>query len=430
MIPPFVVADVQTEHREMPDYDGRGPPPTTAADVALWVPRVLLSPIYFITEYVFRWPLGLAIAGAERSHLPQYLYDFFFFGPNHKAGFAPIAFFDFGFNPSVGLFAFWDDAGLKGHDLRFHGSIWQGGWLAGVFSDLLPLGGDNTVTMTWNGIRRPDYAFYGLGPRSRDYGESRYGQDTLEAKVVFDLPGWRSSRLQLGSGIKSVALYHGHFGGDPSVEKQAAAGVFPLPPGFGRGYTAAYNHALIAVDSRRARPAPGSGVRLELEAEGDHDLRRSPASWAKYGGTVAGYWDVDGHHRVLSLSTTARFVDPIGGTPVPFTEQVSFGGSEILRGYYPGRLVDRSGIAATAHYRWPIWVWLDGSLQAAVGNVFGEHLDGFKPSLLRFSSAIGIESVSTPDNSLELLFGFGTETFESGGKIDSFRIQVGTNRGF
>ncbi len=36
----------------------------------------------------------------------------------------------------------------------------------------------------------------------------------------------------------------------------------------------------------------------------------------------------------------------------------------------------------------PIWVWLDGSLEAAVGNVFGEHLEDFKPSLLRFSGAL------------------------------------------
>jgi hypothetical protein len=429
MLPALALADT-VEHRPMPDYEGR-PSETTVGDVAIWIPRVLFSPIYFITEYVIRWPLGLAISGAERSNLPQYLYDFFFFGPDHKAGFAPIAFIDFGFNPSLGLFAFWDDAGMKGHNIRFHGSGWTGGWLAGVLSDRLPIGEHDQVTFTVDGIRRPDYTFYGIGPRSRNSLQSRYGQDTLDAKAMFDIPLWRASKLTLGSGFKSVALYHGHFNGDASIEKRVAEGYFPTPTGFGRGYTEEYNHALGALDSRRPRPAPGSGVRLEAEGEQGSDVRRSPAAgWIRWGGTAAGFWDIDGHNRVLSLSMTARFADQLGTEKVPFTELVSFGGSEALRGYYPGRLVDRSGTAATLHYRWPIWVWLDGSLQAAVGNVFGEHLDGFKPSLLRFSSAVGIESVGTPDNSLELLFGVGSETFASGAKIDSLRIQVGTNRGF
>ena len=84
-----------------------------------------------------------------------------------------------------------------------------------------------------------------------------------------------------------------------------------------------------------------------------------------------------------------------------------------MRGFFPGRLVDRSAAVATVRYRWPIWVWLDGSLQAAVGNVFDEHLDGFKPSLLRFSSAIGVESIGTPDNSVEILC-FGDQQIREG----------------
>jgi hypothetical protein len=87
-------------------------------------------------------------------------------------------------------------------------------------------------------------------------------------------------------------------------------------------------------------------------------------------------------------------------------------------------------MVAQLGYRWPIWIWLDGAIRMEVGNVFGEHLDGFRFGRLRWSGALGIESVDTPDNSFQLLIGLASETFESGGKIDSFRLAVGTTSGF
>src|SRR5262245_25300204 len=90
--------------RQLPDYDGRGGAPTSPGRKALWLPRVLLSPLYFVSEYVVRRPLGYAITAAERAELPAALYDFFAFGPDHKAGVVPIALLDFGFEPSVGLY--------------------------------------------------------------------------------------------------------------------------------------------------------------------------------------------------------------------------------------------------------------------------------------------------------------------------------------
>ena len=417
--------------RDVPDYDGRGKPPTTPGDVALWVPRVLFSPVYFVTEFLIRRPLGALIAGAERAGLPETLYNFFFFGPDHRAGFAPLVFADFGFNPSVGIFAFWDDAFARGNDLRFHGSIWTSDWIAGDVTDKIHLGGKDTLSLDALGVRRPDKVFYGVGPRTLESSQSRFGEDKLQGSATFDFRLWRSSRIETGVGIRSASFYPGHFGNDPSVEFSAARGVFPLPDGFLRGYTEEYNQLLAALDTRRERPADGSGVRIEFEAEQGSDVRQSPASgWIRYGGSAGAFYDLDGRHRVLSISATTVFADPIGKEPVPFTELVSLGGDGPMRGFYPGRLVGQSAAVATVHYRWPIWVWLDGSIQAAVGNVFDEHLDEFKPSLLRFSSAIGIESVGTPDNSIEVLFGIGTETFEHGGQVDSFRLVLGSNRGF
>ena len=228
-----------------------------------------------------------------------------------------------------------------------------------------------------------------------------------------------------------------HYRHDPGILENVAAGVFPLPDGFARGYTAEYNDVLIALDSRRPYPAEGSGVRLEAQAEQGSDLRRSPGvGWLHTAAGAGGFWDVNGNRRVVSLSVLTMFSDPLGTRPVPFTELATVGGDvpspggfpAPMPGFFPGRLVDRSAAVATLRYKWPIGPWIAGSLQGAVGNVFGDHLEGFDTRLLRFSGAFGIESDSSPDSSFEFVVGLGTETFEHGAQVDSFRLAVGITR--
>jgi hypothetical protein len=416
--------------RAVPDYDGRGDPPTTAGDVALWVPRVVLAPFYLTTEYVLREPLGAGISAAERAHLPQKLYDFFFFGPNHKAGFAPIAFVDFGFRPSAGLYLFWDDAFTPGNDYHLHASTGGSDWFAVVFSNRIRFRERGALTLRLTYLRRPDLAFFGIGPDAPQADRSRYRDARLEASVLETVPMWRTSRVDLEVGIRRVHLGAGHFGDDPSVETSVASGDFPVPYGLDRGYTAPRGHLLATLDSRRPRPAAGSGVRLELEGEVGTDLAHAGSSgWVRYGAAAGGFVDFNGRNRVLSLSVATLFADPLGREPIPFTELVELGGDRPMRGFYPGRLRDRSAAVATIHYRWPIWAWLDGSLQMSAGNVFGEHLSLFEASRTRLAAALGIESVAR-DGSFELLVGAGTETWERGHQLDSVRIQLGTNRGF
>jgi hypothetical protein len=170
---------------------------------------------------------------------------------------------------------------------------------------------------------------------------------------------------------------------------------------------------------------------LELDAEQGSDLqhRSRPQSWVRYGAAVGAFADLGDSNRVLSLSVATQFADPLGSGPVPFTELPTLGGPGLMPGFREGRLRDRSAAVATLRYSWPVWIWLDGSLQGAVGNVFSRRLDGFDAGLLRFSAAIGIESHSSPDSVLQLLFGFGTETFDAGARVDSIRLTVGARGG-
>jgi hypothetical protein len=84
----------------------------------------------------------------------------------------------------------------------------------------------------------------------------------------------------------------------------------------------------------------------------------------------------------------------------------------------------------TLTYRWPIWVYLDGNLHYAVGNVFGEHLAGVDARLLRSSFGIGVSSATSSDNPFDALLAFGTRPFEAGGGVENVRFVFGTSAGF
>lgn len=415
--------------RALPDYDGRGEPPTTAGDVALWVPRVVLSPIYFVTEFVIRRPLGWLITTAERKQWPQAIRDFFLFGPEKKAGVVPTAFLDFGFRASVGIYAFWDDLLGKDNHLRLHATTLGKDWLSGAIADRIPIGPDSVVDLRVEGVHRPDQLFAGFGPRTQEYQRTRYGVDRFEARPVFEATWWRSSRALATAGVRYAEFRDDACCDEPSLVSEVRRGRATLPSGF-EGYTNVYQRGELTFDTREERPANQTGFRVELEVEHGSNVRRSTSNWLRYGGSVGGFYDIH-NNRTVSLSVTTLFVDPISkDAEIPFTEQIILGGSGPMRGYLYGRLTDRSAAVATLKYRWPIWAFLDGTLQVAAGNVFGRELEGFKPSLLRLSGAIGIESIGAVDHTFELLVGAGSETFEQGGSIDAFRLLFGTNRGF
>ena len=416
--------------RPVQDYDGRPDAPTDTSNALLVAPRVLFAPIYLATEYLVRRPVGAAVIEAERADLPHELYDFFTFGPDHKAGFIPTAFVDFGFNPSVGVYAFWDDAFFRGDDLRLHASAWNSDWLAGSLVQRVRFHAEDTFTLKVAGMRRPDFVFYGVGPRTLDSNQGRYGEDQLEASATSQFALWRASKVEAGIGLRRADFRDGHYGTDAGIVERVQGGAYALPDGFAAGYTAEINRLHAALDSRRPSPDDGSGLRLEGElAQGSDMSRTSGARWIQYEAGVGAFEDLGGHRRVLSESVTARFADPLGHGPVPFTELVSLGGDGPMPGFFPGRLVDRSAAVAKVAYSWPIGPWVDGTLQAAVGNVFGERLSGFDPRLLRFSGAIGIQTDTSPDSNFQLLVGLGTETFDRGAQIDSVRLVLGISRG-
>ncbi len=416
--------------RALPEY--HQPAKATAGDALLWVPRVALFPVYFVTEYAVRQPLGALMRAAEKGNWIQEIGDLLSFGPNNNIGVIPTALIDFGLRTSGGLYFFYDDLFAKGNQFRLHAATGGSDWLRLTVADRIPIDDRAHLKLRVEASTRPDQLYYGIGPRSLEKSRSIYALTAYDGSALFHLDPAPYLMVEAQAGVRSM-----DFGAHPSccdktpIFVRSAFDGTALPPGFERGYTGLRQSLFVALDSRKPRPDPGTGIRFAGHVEHDIDLRDPGQSrWIKYGGELGGYLDLDGKNRVLSLSLTTRFVDPSGRAEVPFTELVALGGDQVMFGYLQNRLIGRSAAAAVLEYRYPIWAFLDGSAQVAFGNVFGPHLDDFSPKRLRVSFDFGIRTTGARDHAFNVLIGSGTETFEDGAKLNSLRFMLGASRGF
>ncbi len=413
----------------MPDYDGLGMPDTKHEDDAgIWLARIVFAPLYLTTEFLVRRPTAALSHALERGSGTSRLYDFFAFGPHHKIGFIPVAFLETGFNPGVGVWMFWNDAVTQRNDIRLHYEMWPTEWLGGSIRDRYHIDDHRWVEGRVSGTQRFDQVFYGFGPSSLQSQQSRYGVARFDATGAIGARVWRSSEVSGAVGVRKVDLFDGHYGDDPTLVEEAHSGAFAIPWGIDRGYAGPTSTLKASVDTRAPGRNRGHSARIEIESEQGADLEHTPASaWMRWGGSAGAFVDLNGRSRILGLELAAVFADPLGHEPVPFTELATLGGDAWMPGYFQGRLVDRSATVAKVSYTWPVAPMIDAQLQAAVGNVFGSHLEDFDVHLLRFSGAFGLKA-RTDDPPIGLLVGFGTETFDHGAQVDSVRVTFGVSR--
>ncbi len=418
--------------RAIPDYDNRPEPGPSAEEIALWIPRVLFFPVHVIFEYVLRQPIGWLMTTAERERWTVLLVDFFTWN-DRSAGLVPTAFFDFGFQPSAGLYFWWNDLGAPGNQLRTTVAFGGVDWLRATVSDRVQTSRETELAFTVDAWRRPDYIFSGFGWDSQIDQRSRYFHNYVDGNVAFRFRPWRESEISFAAGVRwndFASNGYAFASSDPPLASAVSQGWYALPPGFD-GYTAYQQRLRVVIDSREERPAPGHGVRVEGFVDQGFDLQEpTDRRWMRYGGLLGGFVDV-GSNRVLALWGLVRLADPLGSAPVPFVEQIGLGGEPLLMaGFLRGSLRGRSAAVMTLEYRYPIWVFLDGSLHFSVGNVFDEHFVDFDVERLRMSFGIGFRSIGDRDQSFNVMLAFGSEPFVDGANVDSVRIVIGSQQGF
>lgn len=414
--------------REVPDYDGRGNPDAESGSWVLWIPRVVLFPFYAVNEYVLRRPIGVFVTHAERDHWADTVESVFTFGPQNNNVIYPTVLFDFGLLPSVGAYYAGNDLVAQHNTLQIHVATWGEPWLAATVADRYKPDEDDTIQVRFDFKRSEDNLYFGIGSQARDGTQSRYGLERIETSASYRHALAKESYIHSYAGIHRFSFNDGTCCNDPSVGQQVANGVFPLPPGFGETYVTAYGGVELQLDTRSPRPAPGSGAYLHAYWHPNFDLHED-RSWHQYGGQIGEAVDLTGHQRVLKMQLALGFVDQLAGTTIPFTEYQVLGG-DLMPGFLPGWMTGRSTAAAQLGYRWPVWVGLDAQTRVTLGNAFGEHLTGLRPGDLRVSYDIGLTTASARDQGFEVLFGLGTETFDQGAGITSFRFAFGSRQGF
>lgn len=430
---PAIAADdgEASPKREKQDYGA--PKDTSVEEVLLWGPRVVLFPLWLVSEYVVRRPLGAIVKVAEKEQVPQEILNFFTFGERKQFTVLPSAFFDFGLLPSVGFNAKWRYFLTDPNTLRWHLGTWGIDWISTKVVDSYALSKTEDIGVDVRFVRRQDNPFYGLGPKSQQGHRSRFASDLFEAAAFYESRPWKSSSIGTRGGFRYRNLKdEGTCCDDPTIYQAIQRGAFARPPGLGQWYSSAFQDVRVALDSRKPRPESGSGVRLEANAEGVFSPAASTtdrAAWVRYGGAAGAFLDLTGTQRVVSLSVAAELADPLLGA-VPFPEQASLGGDRPMRGYLRNRLIDRSSFVASLHYTWPIWVFLDGVIEIDAGNVFGAGFEGMDPKLFRLSSGIGVRSNGERDSGFEMLIAGATDPLNEGFAVSSFRFVLGSHHGF
>jgi hypothetical protein len=444
--PPSVArAPTPPPKRAVPDYDGRGDEPTSARDVLLWVPRIAVSPLYAVSEFVLRRPLVFLLTEAERKSWPQKIAEFLRFGPGDNAIIYPTLVLDFGFRANGGLVFNWRDIGERHHRLSVKAATGGARWFSAGASYGMPLRRGGSFGLDFSFITRPDYEFHGLSGAAGDPNggrpelssegrEATYGATHLEGGVSLGKAFLKRSDVASSTMIRWV-----HFQrpsrtccGETSIAQRVAEGAYDLPPGFASGYLVLEQRLGFHFDTRPPRPEPGGGVEFSPFATLGLDLKRAgddSLSWVEYGGAIAGHIDVAGHYRILSLQATAIFVDPLGGD-VPFTELVDASADGPLVAFSPGHLLGRSLGALKLEYRWPVWLFVDGTVHLAIGNVFGKHFDNVHLGDLRMSAGVGMRAASSGDIPFTLMLALGSTRLGDRFAVDSVRFVLGTTGGF
>ena len=427
------IARAEPPKRAVPVYDGRAEEPTTFVDVARGVVRVVLFPVRIVVDYGVRWPIGKLIAAAEHSHGVRSGIRYLFLAPpSPTMSVYPIAFYDFGFQSSIGLRFLWTNGFLEPGS-KFSLKLGTGGadwWRADatVLAAVPQLGRFRTGFDA--GLRRrPDQQFFGVGPRTPYAARARYLQVRLGLTAFV---GWPELSLTAGSSAQYIG--ESHFDGRLSIDDQVAAGrIARLPAGYRELVVTRRFGVQIALDTRGTKDSPerdrnSSGARIDAIIEGvqDHEI----GQWLHVDATVGAALRLDrvGEHK-LDLRMRVELVEPSTTTPddtIPFLELASIGGSRDLRGFASGRGRDLSAAALMLDYQWPLAAWLDATLYLGAGNVFGRGLSGFSTGKLRGSIGMGLALAGlSPDRQLELWSAFGMEPFDSGSEATSFRLVFG-----
>jgi hypothetical protein len=434
----LAAGSVRAEDRPVPNYDGRAEERTTVGEALLWVPRVLFYPVYLVTEYVVRRPLGAVLRWAERRSA---------FGSRARFGLLPTVFAEFSGRPSIGFIFFANDFPDEHDELDVH-FAWGGeGWwhlrVLQRFREVLPRDarlaepwvrpGTNETGLEFVFLERQDERFFGLGPRASYPSFTRYGRRRLGGRIDGLFVASARSLVSLWLRVEDNAFGPGETErdrGELRIDEVFDVTDEDVVPGFD-GYLLTELGLGFVYDTRPLLRWPPGGVRVELESRLAFDARRTERLFWRLAGQLVGFVLLSENGNTLSARQYVGAVNPLGSGSVPFTELMTLGGSELLRGFPEGRYYGASAWVTSVQYTYPVWLLVDGFVFFSVGNVFGENLRGFSLPAMTASFGWGLRLTWSSAFSVDVLLGAGTDRFEEARfGLEALRFSAGFSRGF
>ena len=371
-------------------YDGAERRPSWRED-ALAVPRIVLSPVRLVFKAI-AVPVHHLLDWDERNHVADEILAALSTSDG-KIGIRPAFQYSISFTPVVGVRFF--DQKLLGPGTDFGVTALSGGvHVVYAEASARPTPPDRAVEVTIRSIynRRNDQVFTGIGYTTDDKATiargSRYAIDALDAggKLTY------AARPGLFVDIDTMFGLRRFGNGRNIADELPIAEVYCVRdlsglcvpdsvdevrvPGFNKGTQFFRAGATLRLDSRDNWYRPSSGALVELGLDWSHGLGFDQSHYARAHAAISAVLDLWQRSRVLIVRLEANDLEPIGTSPVPFSELIVLGGPDTFRGFRPGRFRNFSSLFAGIEYRWPIWMWMDASLFTEYGGVFGQHFEG------------------------------------------------------
>lgn len=434
------------KRRDPAEYRGRKNH-TTAGEALSWIPRVLLFPLFGVTEYGLRQPIYATAEVIDRHHVVPIVDHWLH--PTPDISWAPTLSLDLSGGsveaperkdgeprgdggaktpdegakipdeslrivPFVGLQGKYSHLFVPGHELS--ASAETGGERALRFTgrDEWRLGASMFVGVRGEYSTRPDRAFYGLGSRS-----SLPTKFSLTRSEGFLFAGFEPGphlRLEVSQGFRGDLTGSGD---RPSIESHFDTSRIP---GFGE-----VRLAMVMIDltlDSRDFPEESEGVRLAFDGTFGRDVSVVERSFLSAEADAEGALEISRPDRVLAARIYAMDTQPLGKEEVPFMQLATLGWDR-HHGFVLGRFRGESALMAQLQYRYPIAYFIDAQWTASVGNVFSQHFGDFDPAALTASFGVGLRTRRSGMPPMQLTFAVGTTRFDEPFRLDAVRVYFG-----
>ena len=123
--------------------------------------------------------------------------------------------------------------------------------------------------------------------------------------------------------------------------------------------------------------------------------------------------DLRKYYSVSRLNTLAfQFMSRSTIGNVPLRELPRLGSSNLMRGFFTGRIRDKSYTAGQTEFRFHIWRWLYGSTFGAIG-LMGASFSSYEPKYdMLYSGGAGLRFLVNKKNSMFLRLDYARNSFD------------------